>query len=292
MQDAIIIGKGPAGISAALYLKRAGLDVTVIGKGWGALEKSEKIENYYGLAQPLEGKALMETGIAQAQALGVPVLTEEVLHIDSGEHFTVKTGTGEYEALAVLLATGKSRVNIPVKGFEKLRGKGISFCAVCDGFFYRGKPLAVIGSGDYAASELHDLMNFTKNITLFTNGAPLTATSLPEGLPVVTDKILEIEGEEKVQAIVTRAGRQEVEGVFVAIGTASATDFAAKLGIALEGTNIAVDSSFMTNVEGLFAAGDCIGGFLQVAKAVSDGAHASVGMSKYIRDKKKNAGVR
>lgn len=289
MQDAIIVGKGPAGISAALYLKRAGLNVTVIGKGYGALEKAEKIENYYGLPQPVDGKQLVEIGIAQAEGLGIPVLTQEVLHIDAADHFTVKTNTGEHEALAVLLATGKSRVTVPIKGFEKLRGRGISFCAVCDGFFYRGKRLAVIGSGDYAASELHDLMNFSKDITLFTDGAPLTTDKLPEGLPVVTDKITEIEGEDRVQAIVTTAGRQEVDGIFVAIGTASAADFALKLGIAMEGGNITVDGDYMTNIEGLFAAGDCTGGFLQVAKAVSDGAHASTGMAKYIRSKKKAA---
>lgn len=283
MKDTIVIGKGPAGISAAVYLKRAGLDVTVIGMGYGALEKAEKIENYYGFEHAISGKELVERGIRQAEGLGIEVLETEVTGIAKETEFAVKTTQGDFEARTVLLATGKSRVQVNIPGFEALKGRGISFCAVCDGFFYRGRRLAVIGSGEYAIAELGELLHFTKDITLFTNGQPLSVGALPEGITVVTDKITKIMGQDRVEGIETAENSYPVDGIFVAIGTASAADFAAKLGVLTNGSDIVVDDDFMTNVEGLYAAGDATGGFLQVAKAVSDGAHASKSIIKRVK---------
>jgi thioredoxin reductase (NADPH) len=283
MRDAIVIGKGPAGISAAIYLKRAGIDVLVIGKGYGALENSDKIENYYGFEEPISGKELIEKGIKQAENLGIEVITDEVVSIEKYENFIVKTLDKSFEAKTVLLATGKSRVKIDIKGFEEFKGKGISFCAVCDGFFYRNKKVAVIGNGKYAANELSELMNFTKDITLFTNGQDLTTDNFPDDIDIVYDKISEIYGDDKIKGLIAGNTNFDVDGIFVALGTASASDFAMKMGVFTEKDSIIVDEDFMTNVEGLYAAGDAIGGFLQIAKAVSDGAHASKGMIKYIK---------
>jgi thioredoxin reductase (NADPH) len=283
MRDAIVIGKGPAGISAAIYLKRAGIDVLVIGKGYGALENSDKIENYYGFEEPISGKELIEKGIKQAENLGIEVITDEVVSIEKYENFIVKTLDKSFEAKTVLLATGKSRVKIDIKGFEKFKGKGISFCAVCDGFFYRNKKVAVIGNGKYAANELSELMNFTKDIILFTNGQDLTTDNIPDDIDIVYDKISEIYGDDKIKGLIAGNTNFDVDGIFIALGTASASDFAMKMGVFTEKDSIIVDEDFMTNVEGFYAAGDAIGGFLQIAKAVSDGAHASKGMIKYIK---------
>jgi len=283
MRDAIVIGKGPAGISAAIYLKRAGIDVLVIGKGYGALENSDKIENFYGFEEPISGKELIEKGIKQAENLGIEVITDEVVSIEKYENFIVKTLDKSFEAKTVLLATGKSRVKIDIKGFEKFKGKGISFCAVCDGFFYRNKKVAVIGNGKYAANELSELMNFTKDITLFTNGQDLTTDNIPDDIDIVYDKISEIYGDDKIKGLIAGNTNFDVDGIFIALGTASASDFAMKMGVFTEKDSIIVDEDFMTNVEGFYAAGDAIGGFLQIAKAVSDGAHASKGMIKYIK---------
>lgn len=283
MRDAIVIGKGPAGISAAIYLKRAGIDVLVIGKGYGALENSDKIENYYGFEEPISGKELIEKGIKQAENLGIEVITDEVVSIEKYENFIVKTLDKSFEAKTVLLATGKSRVKIDIKGFEKFKGKGISFCAVCDGFFYRNKKVAVIGNGKYAANELSELMNFTKDIILFTNGQDLTTDNFPDDIDIVYDKISEIYGDDKIKGLIAGNTNFDVDGIFIALGTASASDFAMKMGVFTEKDSIIVDEDFMTNVEGFYAAGDAIGGFLQIAKAVSDGAHASKGMIKYIK---------
>ena len=287
--DAIIIGKGPAGISASLYLARAGYRVLVVGKDGGALERAEKIENYYGFPDPLTGAELVNRGIGQATRLGVTVVSDEVTGISLEDSLQVKTPRGEYRAKTVLLATGKSRISLKVPGFEEYRGRGISFCAICDGFFYRGKRLGIIGTGDYAAAEFNELLHFTKDLTLFTNGEPISSTNFPANMAVVTERILSFTGEGKLEAIVTDGieggSVYSVDGFFVAIGTAGAADFAAKIGIEVKGTDIVVDGEHMTNVPGVFAAGDCIGGYLQVAKAVADGALAAKGMVAFLKKK-------
>lgn len=280
MKDVIIIGKGPAGISAAIYLKRAGLDVLVIGKDYGALTSADKINNYYGFEHIISGKELVESGIKQAENLGIEILNQEVVGITKNERFEVKTPDSTYESNLVLLATGKKRSEIKIPGFGRLKGKGISFCAVCDGFFFRGKKLALIGSGDYAAAELEELKRFTEDITVFTNQMPITTRNFNTDTGIVTDKILSIDGEDRVEKIVTEGGEYPVDGVFVAIGTASAADFATKIGVMTDKDRIIVDQNYMTNLEGLYAAGDAIGGLSQIAKAVADGALASVDMIK------------
>lgn len=281
--DAIIIGKGPAGMSAAIYLARAGHSVLVFGKDGGALERAERIDNFYGFPESVSGPELVTLGIKQAERVGASVRTEEIVGLSFEDAFVVKSNLGEYRAKTVLIATGKRRHALKVPGFEELRGKGISFCATCDGFFYRGKPVAVVGTGDYAATELGELMRFTKDIVLFTDGKPVTGT-FPVGISRVDSPIARFDGEDRLSAIVTADGsRHPVAGAFIAIGTAGAAEFAAKIGVALSGDNIAVDPDFMTNLPGLFAAGDCVGGYFQVAKAVSDGAHAAKSMASFLK---------
>ncbi len=291
--DTVIIGKGPAGVSAALYLKRAKHSVLIIGKDLGALGKALKIENYYGLEKPVSGEELAQNGIKQAESLGIPVLTGEVISMEAlygEEPYRFLTVVKEadkktaFKAKTVLIATGKQRTGLKVPGFEEYKGKGISFCAVCDGFFYKNKAVAVIGSGAYALSEVEHLFNLTKDITLFTNGASLEA-DVPEGVRIVKGKIAKITGEEAVTGIVavtdsgTSTEVHSVQGIFVALGTAGASDFAAKLGLAVgtgaDSSTLITDSGMRTNFPGIYAAGDAAGGFLQVVKAASDGAIAA-----------------
>lgn len=287
MRDVIVIGKGPAGISAALYIKRAGLDVLVIGKDYGALSTADKIDNYYGFGHTISGRELVENGIKQAKRLGIEILTQEVISITKNERFEVKTLENAYEANLLLLATGKKRTGMKIPGFERFKGKGISFCAVCDGFFFRGKKLALIGSGDYAAAELEELKRFTEDITVFTNQMPITTDKFGSDVNIVTDKILSIDGQDRVEKITTEKGEYPVDGIFVAIGTASAADFATKIGVMTDKDRIIVDSNYMTNLEGLYAAGDAIGGLSQIAKAVADGALAAVDIIKKAKILKK-----
>ncbi|QWC00352.1 NAD(P)/FAD-dependent oxidoreductase [Mycoplasmatota bacterium] len=284
MRDVIVIGGGPAGASAAIYLQRSKLDVLLIMKDHGTLEKTGHIDNYWGFESTMDGKELVEKGLLQAKRLGVTIVEEEVLDIENdmfgGHKFTVKTDKESYEGKTVLLATGQSKPNLRVKGFKEFTGKGISFCAICDGFIYRNKKIGVVGNKKFMSEELDTLSNFTDDIKVFTNANELTVDVDKE---VVTDKITEIQGDEVVKKVITENGEHEVDALFIAMGTPSANDFALRMGAMIDKNNIVVDDKFMTNIPGLFAAGDCVGGLLQIAKAVSDGAHAALSLNKYVR---------
>ncbi len=281
MIDVIVVGGGPAGISAAIYLQRFKRDVLVLMKDQGALAKSDAIENYYGIVEAVSGTELIARGVAQAKRLGVKVRKEEVLAIEAGDGFTVKTAQNVYAAKAVLLATGMSRTNLKVRRYNDFLGLGISFCAVCDGFLYRQKKIGIVGNGEFMLEELDVLRNFSKDLTVFTNGEPLAHT--PENVKVVTEPLVEILGTDRLSGVATAAAQYPLDVLFVAIGTASASDFAIRIGAMMDNNRIVVDGDFMTNIEGLFAAGDCIGGLAQVAKAVSDGAQAGIAIHKHLK---------
>ena len=178
MYDVIIVGQGPAGASAAIYAVRAGLDVLLIGRDSGALAKAEKIENYYGFIEPVSGHELLQRGLDQVVRLGVAVKHEEVTAVRWIDQFTVETTAGEYQSLSVILATGMPRRKAAIAGLSDYDGRGVSYCATCDGFFYRGKTVAVIGNGDYACKEAAELKPFARTIYLMTNGRPYAAAQL------------------------------------------------------------------------------------------------------------------
>ena len=144
MPSIIIIGSGPAGISAALYAVRAGVDTTVLTKGPGALDRAEKIENYYGFAEPVSGAELERHSIENAKRLGVRFVTAEAVGLTYTDKLTVETVDKNYPADAVILATGASRAVPRIPGLAGLEGHGVSYCAACDAFFYRGKDVAVL----------------------------------------------------------------------------------------------------------------------------------------------------
>lgn len=144
--DAIIIGKGPAGISASIYLKRANRNILVIGKDGGALEKTKAIDNYYGFSNTITGKELLQEGLEQAKRLGILIQTDEVLSVEKEQYFKVETRNNMYQAKAIILATGTNRNRPNIKGIKELEGKGVSYCAICDAFFYRNKEVGVLGS--------------------------------------------------------------------------------------------------------------------------------------------------
>lgn len=286
MYDVIIIGKGPAGISASLYVARANQKCLIIGKDLGALAKAHTIQNYYGLEKPMEGKKLAEIGIEQAKNLGVEVISEEVVGIDWNTTFFVKTVKHEYQAKAVILATGTERVTPPIAGLKEYEGKGVSYCAVCDAFFYRGKEVAVLGNGEYAMHEINELIPVVSRVTMVTDGKPCLVENRSENVAVVEKEVRAITGEGKVKEIDFKDDTKlKVDGVFVAIGTASSSDLARKIGARVSGKNIVVDENMHTTVPGLFACGDCTGGLLQVAKAVEEGAKAGLEAISYVRSK-------
>lgn len=283
MPNVVIVGSGPAGVSAALYTARAGVDTTVLTRGTGALNRAELIQNYYGFAQPVSGAELESRAIEGAKAVGVKFVTTEVVGLTYTDKLTVETLAGDYPADAVILATGASRTAPPVPGLVALEGRGVSYCATCDAFFYRGKDVAVMGSGEYALHEIQALLPLAASVTLLTGGAALTANFPPEVI-IRTEKVEAILGEERVSGVRLAGGEEiAVAGVFVALGVAGTAALARKLGAEVDGGRIVTDDHMQTSIPGLYAAGDCTGGMLQVAKAVYEGALAGTEAAKAVR---------
>jgi len=284
MKNVIIIGAGPAGISAALYCKRAGIETSVIYLNSSALSKAHMIENYYGL-MPISGEVLYERGIAQAQNLGINLYEEEVVDISWENEFIVTTTKNKHQAQALILATGKQRKAPPIKNLNNLEGKGVSYCAVCDGFFFRDKKIGVLGNGEYAAHEASYLSSLSKDITIFTNGESIESNEL-RNYPIIEDKIINLNGESKLESIQTNNNTYEVDGLFIAQGTAGTDSLCLKMGVISENGNIAVNEKMETNIPFLYACGDCNGGMLQVAKAVYEGALAADSLIKAFKENK------
>ena len=283
MYDVIIIGAGPAGVSAGLYAKRANMNVLILYFGKSNLEKATMIDNYYGFENGIEGDTLYNNGIQQAINIGIDVKNEEVLNIEKQEdEFKVSTAQCEYSGKTVIIATGNKKLRPNIEGINKFEGKGISYCAICDGFFYRNKNVVVIGNGEFAVNEAKELKNIVGNVKILTDGLEMQADSEFE---VIDKKIKQIDGENTVGKVEFDDGTSiELDGIFIALGEAGGSDFAKKLGVLTNNDNIIVDENMMTNVNGLYACGNSTGGLLQVCKAVYDGAKAGLAAANYAKN--------
>ncbi len=303
--DIIIIGAGPAGISASLYAKRANLNVLVLYSGESQLEKAHKIDNYYGFPDGITGGDLYKNGIEQAKNLGVDVLKSEVTHIEMVSpppqtQYSVKAGEKEYSSPAIILATGNKKLRPNIEGIIDYEGRGVSYCAVCDGFFYRKKNVAVIGDGKFAVEEAAHLSHIAERVTVLTDGKASDEvqseiakdSSLAGKIKIDTRKVAKILGNEngaKVGGVELSDGEKiSYDGVFVALGSAGAADFAKKLGIFMEGDSIKTDEKMATNAPGIYSCGNANGGLLQVCKAVYEGGVAALSAVNYVRGLSKN----
>lgn len=290
--DVIIIGKGPAGLSASLYTTRGNLSTLLIGKD-SSLLKAEKIENFC-CTEITSGEELIEKGVSQAERLGAQIIEEEVVGLLSNEAgFVVSTDKDDYLGKAIIIATGKGKAKVPITNIEQFTGKGVHYCAVCDSFFYRGAKVGVLGYTDYALHELKEFNGITPDLTLYTSGNNLQINSNNEQylaekkIKIRTERIKSVEGDKALQKLIFKDGAEEdINGLFVAYGSASSVDFARRLGIIMENNNLMVDENQSTNVLGVFAAGDCTGGFAQVATAVGQGAVAGEQAKKYVKSLK------
>ncbi len=293
--DVLIVGSGPAGMSAAIYTARAQLKTIIFGDYTKSnLYRSHIIANYYGFPEPISGPDLTELGLKQALDFGAKHVPNEIVDIkinDDGTFTSKDNNKNLYQSKTLILATGQSYALSGIKKEKELTGKGVSYCVTCDGFFFRNKEVVVIGDGNYAAEEALQLLNYTKNITVLSHGKKFTMTEQlkqeleHQGIKMQeTPRIQEILGEEKAEKILYTDGQQkDTEGIFMAIGVAGATAFAKKLGLEQNGSYIKVDFDGNTNVKGIFAAGDCTGSPPQVATSVGNGCNAGLSAIKLVR---------
>lgn len=282
MYDSIVLGSGPAGITASIYMARAGLKVLIISKNQSALNKTDKIENYYGFEMPISGKELNENGIKQAKRIGVKFLEKEVVSIkyfenDCYEVIVANQGKDEkYIAKTIVLATGTNRNRPNIKGIKEFEGRGISYCAICDAPFFRNKDVGVLGNGDYAIKEIEELLPVVKSVTMLTDGLePIEYRN--ENLNINTKKIREFRGNNIIEEVEFEDNTTEnINGIFIAQGVATSVDFAKKLGAMIEKDYIVVNEKMETTVPNIYACGDCTGGLLQISKAVYQGTVAGL----------------
>jgi thioredoxin reductase (NADPH) len=288
MYDVIIIGKGPAGLSAALYTVRSNLKTLIIGRNDSRLRMAEKIDNYFGFAQTVSGGQLLKDGEEQAKRLGAEIVEDEVISIEKEDFFSITAASGVYTGKALLLATGQPHKTIKIENLVKFEGRGVSYCSTCDGFFYNNLKVGVLGHKDYAVHEALELLTFTKDITIYTNGRQLEISSKYNGeisrFKLETRQISKLDGTEFLQRIFFADGiSDEIDGIFVAYESASSVDFARKLGILVDGSSVVTDAKQQTNLEGLFAAGDCTSDFKQISIAVGQGALAGKAIAEYVK---------
>lgn len=281
--ECLIIGAGPAGLSAAIYTARAGLKTLILGCD-PKVAGDYDIDNYFGFSEAISGRELIMRGRRQAERFGALAVCDKVLAIHYADEggFTVTTESSEYHACALILATGVSRVRPKIKHLPDFEGRGVSYCVSCDGFFYRQKPVVVVGEGNYAANQALELTTFTPNVTVIANGKPLTMDESFQqrlkdtGIAILEKKIDALQGEQTLSNLVFEDGEtMAVDGLFVAMGEASSLDFSYSLGLERNGIFIAADREQKTNIPGVFAAGDCVGNFLQISVAVGEGAKAA-----------------
>ena len=312
LYDVIIVGGGPAGLTAALYLARAKYRVLVLEKEQfgGQIAITHEVVNYPGIAKT-SGKALTDTIQQQAESFGAEFMLAEATGFDlNGDIKTVHTGKGDYRCFGILLATGAHPRTVGFKGEEEHKGRGVAYCATCDGEFFTGKEIFVVGGGYAAAEESVFLTKFAKHVTILVRKDDFScAASVAdqaknhEKITVLTNTVMEeVSGENGLTYArykntatgeVTEYESQDTFGVFVFAGYAPATEAVKGIVDLNEQGYIITDPSQKTSAEGVYAAGDvCIKPLRQVVTATSDGALAATELEKYVASVHRRTGLR
>lgn len=300
IHDLIIIGAGPAGLTAAIYAARQKLDLLIFeGQApGGQILLTDKIENYPGF-EKITGQELSEKLVSQAKKWGVKITSEEVAKIiKKKDCVEIETaGKKKYSAKSIIIATGAAHRPLNVKGEKEFLGKGVSYCATCDGPLFKNKIVAVIGGGNTAVYSALYMNELCKKVYLIHRRDELKADAIEiERLKKSSVELIlnfacdEISGGKKVASIklknlnTNEEKELAVDGVFIDVGISPLTAIAQGAGVNLDSNGyIKVDSEMKTNVDGVFAAGDVTGSLKQVATAVGQGAIAAMSAYKYIK---------
>ena len=312
LYDVIVVGGGPAGLTAALYLARAKYRVLVLEKEQfgGQISITHEVVNYPGIAKT-SGKALTDTIQQQAESFGAEFMLAEAIGFDlSGDIKTVRTNQGEHRCFGILLATGAHPRTVGFKGEEEHKGRGVAYCATCDGEFFTGKEIFVVGGGYAAAEESVFLTKFARHVTILVRKDDFScAASVAdqaknhEKITVLTNTVMEeVSGEHGLTYArykntatgeVAEYKSKEPFGVFVFAGYAPATEILKGIVELNEQGYIVTDASQKTSVDGVYAAGDvCIKPLRQVVTATSDGALAATELEKYVAAAHRKTGMR
>ncbi len=302
-EKVIIIGSGPAGLTAALYTSRALLEPVVISGNQlgGQVSITSEVENYPGFPEGTTGPELVELMQKHAEKFGARILIDEVTHVDlkKGSPFIVKTHGDEFTAQVLIVCTGASPRRLSIPGEEELIGRGVSFCATCDGFFFREQEVIVVGGGDSALEEAIFLTRFAKSVRVIHRRDELRAGETLKQRALANDKIsflwdsvvTEVLGESKVEAVRVRNVKTEkaqeltADGVFIAIGhIPNSALFKDQLEMDDRGY-LRTDARMMTSVPGVFAAGEIQDPiFRQVASSVGQGCAAALMAERWLEE--------
>jgi thioredoxin reductase (NADPH) len=303
MREIIIIGSGPAGFTAAIYAARAGLAPLLLAssvEAGGDLMNTTEVENFPGFPEGIKGPELMMKLQEQAERFGTEVLLDDVtaIHLE-GDVKTVETGySGTFEARSVIFATGSAYRKLGLPDEERLSGRGVSWCATCDGFFFKTKTIAVVGGGDSAMEEATFLTRFAEKVYVVHRKDSLRASKIMQERAFTNDKIefvwnaevVGISGENAVEALSLRdtvTGEESVlavQGLFVAIGNDPRVHLVhGQLDLTAAGTIAVEGRSSKTNLEGVFAAGDVIDPhYRQAVTAAASGTVAALDAEEYL----------
>jgi thioredoxin reductase (NADPH) len=300
--DVIIIGGGPAGLTAGIYTSRARLRSLLIEIGLlgGQMTTTDMIENYPGFPQGVTGEELSRLMEEQAKRFGLEIVNQEITEVvANGQTKRVRTSEAAYSCKALIVCTGAEYRKLEISGEKEFTGRGVSFCATCDGAFFRDQTVVVIGGGDSALTEAIFLTKFVKELTIIHRRDALRATKIYQERAFANPKIKflwnsipqEIKGDQVVKAIVVKNVKSgemkefETDGVFLFVGLTPRTQFLKGQVELDEAGYVLTDQDGKTSVKGVFAAGDCTKKLLrQVATAVGDGATAAFAAEKYIEE--------
>ncbi|MHC1785627.1 MAG: NAD(P)/FAD-dependent oxidoreductase [Christensenellales bacterium] len=285
MYDLIIVGGGAAGCSAALTARQCSMSVLLLFAGDGAMEKAHRMDNYPGMPQ-VEGREMVRVFRKQADDAGAVLKKRLVTRVlPLGGSFSVLAGNDLFEGKSILLAMGTSRVN-PLPGEEELLGQGVSYCATCDGMFYRGKRIIVVAGGSEAVEEANYLAELGQ-VRYFLE-KPHDTAGLSASVEIAAGKPREIRRSGDGLTLLTDQGQHETEGLFVLRPAVAMTQLLPE--VAVSGASLTVDKDLMTSLPGVFAAGDILGAPLQAAKAVGEGNRAALSAATYLRQRAVLAG--